>query len=101
MNDERLVEKLIEIIGDPEQSEKHANVADFLCDLIHQGRTMRQEIDSFEPVFEGSNPILKNIESATTLFALFNVILQPNAIESAIVSGITVVLKIIKPVKVT
>lgn len=65
---------------------------------------MRQtdlDTDSFEPAFEGSNPILKNIESATTLFALFNVILQPNAIESAIVSGITVVLKIIKPVKVT
>lgn len=101
MNEERLVQKLIEIIGDPEQSEKHANVADFLCDLIHQGRTMRQDIDSFEPAFEGSNPILKNIESATTLLALFNVILQPNAGESAIVSGITVVLKIIKPVKVT
>ncbi|KNC33937.1 hypothetical protein FF38_03525 [Lucilia cuprina] len=101
LNEERLVEKLIEIIGDPEQSEKHANVADFLCDLIHQGRTMRQDIDTFEPAFEGSNPILKNIESATTLLALFNVILQPNALESAIVSGITVVLKIIKPVRVT
>ncbi|KAM7357858.1 phosphatase 6 regulatory subunit 1-like protein fmt isoform 2-T5 [Cochliomyia hominivorax] len=101
LNDERLVEKLIEIIGDPEQSEKHANVADFLCDLIHQGRTMRQDNDSFEPAFKGSNPILKNIESATTLLALFNVILEPNAVESAIVSGITVVLKIIKPVKVT
>ncbi|XP_037811985.1 serine/threonine-protein phosphatase 6 regulatory subunit 3 isoform X4 [Lucilia sericata] len=101
LNEERLVEKLIEIIGDPEQSEKHANVADFLCDLIHQGRTMRQDIDTFEPAFEGSNPILKNIESATTLLALFNVILQPNAVESAIVSGITVVLKIIKPVRVT
>ncbi|XP_073841608.1 phosphatase 6 regulatory subunit 1-like protein fmt isoform X2 [Musca autumnalis] len=101
LNEERLVEKLIDIIGDPEQSEKHANVAEFLCDLIHQGRTMRQsdqENDSFEPIFEGSNPILKNIESATTLFALFNVILQPNALESAIVSGITVVLKIIRPV---
>ncbi|XP_065361645.1 serine/threonine-protein phosphatase 6 regulatory subunit 3 isoform X2 [Calliphora vicina] len=101
LNNERLVEKLIEIIGDPEQSEKHVNVADFLCDLIHQGRTMRQDVDNFEPVFEGSNPILTNIESATTLLALFNVILQPNAVESAIVSGIAVVLKIIKPVKVT
>lgn len=60
---------------------------------------MRQDFD--EPAFEGSNPILQNIESATTLLALFNVILQPNAVESAIVSGITVVLKIIKPVKVT
>uniref|UniRef100_A0A1I8M876 SIT4 phosphatase-associated protein n=1 Tax=Musca domestica TaxID=7370 RepID=A0A1I8M876_MUSDO len=101
LNEERLVEKLIDIIGDPEQCEKHANVAEFLCDLIQQGRTMRQsdqENDSFEPIFEGSNPILKNIESATTLFALFNVILQPNALESAIVSGITVVLKIIRRV---
>ncbi|XP_013110256.1 serine/threonine-protein phosphatase 6 regulatory subunit 3 isoform X2 [Stomoxys calcitrans] len=101
LNEERLVEKLIDIIGDPEQSDKHVNVAEFLCDLIHQGRTMRQtENDTFEPIFKVSNPILKSIESATTLFALFNVILQPNALESAIVSGITVVLKVIKMVSV-
>lgn len=61
-------------------------------------RQSDQDNDGFEPTFEGSNPILKNIESATTLLALFNVILQPNAQESAIVSGITVVLKIIRPV---
>lgn len=61
-------------------------------------RQTEQDNDSFEPAFDGSNPILKNIESAPTLEALFNVILQPNAQESAIVSGITVVLKIIKPI---
>ncbi|XP_075164622.1 phosphatase 6 regulatory subunit 1-like protein fmt isoform X2 [Haematobia irritans] len=99
LNEERLTEKLIEIIGDPEQSENHANVAEFLCDLIHQGRVMRYtENDTFEPIFQDSNPILKTIESAPTLFALFNVILQPNALESAIVSGITVVLKVIQKV---
>uniref|UniRef100_A0A1A9W4X9 Uncharacterized protein n=1 Tax=Glossina brevipalpis TaxID=37001 RepID=A0A1A9W4X9_9MUSC len=100
LNAEGLVEKLIRILAESEECEKHANVSEFLCDLIQQGRTMRQteDSDSFEPAFDGSNPILKNIESAPTLEALFNVILQPNAQESAIVSGITVVLKIIKPI---
>ena len=88
-------------MANPDASDNHANVADFLCDLIQQGRTMRltdQENDSFEPAFEGSNPILKTIESETTIEALLNVILEPNAPESAIVSGITVVLKLIKPI---
>ncbi|KAL9903343.1 phosphatase 6 regulatory subunit 1-like protein fmt isoform 2-T5 [Glossina fuscipes fuscipes] len=101
LNAEGLIEKLIRILAESEECEKHANVSEFLCDLIQQGRTMRQteqDNDSFEPAFDGSNPILKNIESAPTLEALFNVILQPNAQESAIVSGITVVLKIIKPI---
>lgn len=95
-----MIEKLIAIIADANESDKHNNVSEFFCDLIQHGRAMRQtenENDSFEAAFEGSNPVLKMIESRATLEALFNVILQPNATESTIVPAITVVLKIIKP----
>lgn len=61
-------------------------------------RQIESENDSFEPAFNGSNPILQVIESKVTLQALMNVILEPNAQESAIVSGISVVLTLIKPV---
>ncbi|XP_037934617.1 serine/threonine-protein phosphatase 6 regulatory subunit 3 isoform X2 [Teleopsis dalmanni] len=100
LTEDKLVERLIAILGNPAEVEKHYFVADFLCDLIQQGRTMRQtesENDSFEPAFSGSNPILKTIESVSTVTALLNVILEANALESTIVSGITVVLTLIKP----
>uniref|UniRef100_A0A0A1WFA3 Serine/threonine-protein phosphatase 6 regulatory subunit 2 n=1 Tax=Zeugodacus cucurbitae TaxID=28588 RepID=A0A0A1WFA3_ZEUCU len=104
LTEDKLVERLIELIGNPQETEKHANVAEFLCDLIQQGRSMRyteQENDSFEPTFDGSNPILKSIESERNVEALLNVILEPNAHESAVVSGISVVLMLLKPVVFT
>ncbi|KAH8380729.1 hypothetical protein KR200_003659 [Drosophila serrata] len=101
LTEDKIVERLIAILRNPQETDKHANVADFFCDLINQGRLMRQteqENDSFEPAFDGSNPILKTIESADTIEALLNVILEPNAQESAILSGISVVLTLIKPI---
>ncbi|XP_039967179.1 serine/threonine-protein phosphatase 6 regulatory subunit 3 isoform X4 [Bactrocera neohumeralis] len=104
LTEDKLVERLIELIGNPQEIDKHANVAEFLCDLIQQGRSMRyteQENDTFEPTFDGSNPILKCIESERNVEALLNVILEPNAQESAVVSGISVVLMLLKPVVFT
>ncbi|XP_067612608.1 serine/threonine-protein phosphatase 6 regulatory subunit 3 isoform X2 [Eurosta solidaginis] len=104
LTEDRLVERLITIIGYPQETDKHANVAEFLCDLIQQGRSMRymeQENDSFEPTFDGSNPILKRIEDEANIEALMNVILESNAPESAVVSGISVVLMLLKPVVFT
>ncbi|XP_017010626.2 serine/threonine-protein phosphatase 6 regulatory subunit 3 [Drosophila takahashii] len=104
LTEDKIVERLIAILRNPQETDKHANVADFFCDLINQGRLMRQteqENDSFEPAFDGSNPILKTIESADTIEALLNVILEPNAQESAILSGISVVLTLIKPITFT
>ncbi|XP_036337690.1 serine/threonine-protein phosphatase 6 regulatory subunit 3-like isoform X1 [Rhagoletis pomonella] len=104
LTDDKLVERLIAIIGNPQETDKHANVSEFLCDLILQGRSMRhmeQENDSFEPTFDGSNPILKCIESEQNIEALLNVILEPNAQQSAVVSGISVVLMLLKPVVFT
>ncbi|KAH8304025.1 hypothetical protein KR018_006407 [Drosophila ironensis] len=104
LTEDKIVERLIAILRNPQETDKHANVADFFCDLINQGRMMRQteqENDSFEPAFEGSNPILKTIESANTIEALLNVIFEPNAQESAILSGISVVLALIKPITFT
>ncbi|XP_017862947.1 PREDICTED: serine/threonine-protein phosphatase 6 regulatory subunit 3 [Drosophila arizonae] len=104
LTEDKLVERLIAILRNPLETDKHANVADFFCDLINQGRLMRQteqENDSFEPAFDGSNPILRTIESAQTIEALLNVILEPNALESAILSGISVVLTLIKPLTFT
>ncbi|EDV95682.1 serine/threonine-protein phosphatase 6 regulatory subunit 3 [Drosophila grimshawi] len=104
LTEDKIVERLIAVMRNPQETDKHANVADFFCDLIHQGRLMRQteqENDSFEPAFEGSNPILRTIESAQTIEALLNVILEPNALESAILSGISVVLTLITPITFT
>ncbi|XP_017956995.1 serine/threonine-protein phosphatase 6 regulatory subunit 3-B isoform X2 [Drosophila navojoa] len=104
LTEDKIVERLIAILRNPLETDKHANVADFFCDLINQGRLMRQteqENDSFEPAFDGSNPILRTIESAQTIEALLNVILEPNALESAILSGISVVLTLIKPLTFT
>ncbi|XP_064541697.1 serine/threonine-protein phosphatase 6 regulatory subunit 3 [Drosophila montana] len=104
LTEDKIVERLIAILRNPQETDKHANVADFFCDLINQGRLMRQteqENDSFEPAFDGSNPILRTIESAQTIEALLNVILEPNALESAILSGISVVLTLIKPITFT
>ncbi|KAH8406898.1 hypothetical protein KR222_010515 [Zaprionus bogoriensis] len=104
LTEDKLVERLIAILRNPQETDKHANVADFFCDLINQGRLMRQteqENDSFEPAFDGSNPILRTIESTQTIEALLNVILEPNALESAILSGISVVLTLIKPITFT
>lgn len=101
LTEERLVERLIATLGDAKESDKHANSAEFLCELITQGRSMRQneqENDSFEPAFVGSNPLLQKIESEQTITSLLNVILEPSVSENAIISGILVVLTIVKPV---
>ncbi|XP_055911162.1 serine/threonine-protein phosphatase 6 regulatory subunit 3 isoform X2 [Eupeodes corollae] len=101
LTEERLVERLIATLGDAKESEKHANVAEFFCELITQGRSMRQteqENDSFEPAFAGSNPLLQLIESEETITSLLNVILEPSVNEHAIISGILVVLTLVKPV---
>lgn len=101
LTEERLVERLIATLGDAKESDKHANAAEFFCELIQQGRSMRQteqENDSFEPAFAGSNPLLQLIESEETITSLLNVILEPSVNEHAIISGILVVLTLVKPV---
>ncbi|XP_055840706.1 serine/threonine-protein phosphatase 6 regulatory subunit 3 isoform X2 [Episyrphus balteatus] len=101
LTEERLVERLIATLGDAKESDKHANAAEFFCELITQGRSMRQteqENDSFEPAFAGSNPLLQMIESEETITSLLNVILEPSVNEHAIISGILVVLTLVKPV---
>lgn len=95
------MERLITILGDAKESDKHANVSEFLCELITQGRSMRQteqENDSFEPAFAGSNPILQVIENEGSISSMLNVILEPSVNENAIISGILVVLTLVKPV---
>ncbi|KAL5292567.1 PPP6R2 family protein [Megaselia abdita] len=95
----KLIERLISELGNPDESDKHRNIADFLCEIILSGREMRQteqDSDSFEPAFIGSNPLLEIIESQDTIQLLCDVILKENAKESTIVFGIYVVLTLIE-----
>lgn len=82
----------------PEEPEKHNNIAEFICDMIKHGRSMRQteqENDSFEPTFVGSNPLLQVIESESSISLLLDQILQEHTRESSVVSGILVVLTLV------
>lgn len=88
---------MIRILGNPEEHEKHTNVAEFLVDLIKHGRSMRQSDreDSLEQPFTGTDPLLQSLEDEESIGLLLDMMLKGEPKESSIVAGISIVLTLV------
>lgn len=100
LRDQALIRRLIDILGNDEDSSKHNNVAQFICDLITTGRLERQnelqERGCVDTTKLSSDMLIRSLESGETTQHLIEIILSKPAKESTIVSGIKVILKLLE-----
>lgn len=99
LKEQQLVCNLIKMLGNEADASKHHNIAYFLSELIATGRSARQNelqkrgyVDS---ATDPSDPIINILEDDTTTNLLLDLILN-NKMESSIVSGITIILKLLE-----
>lgn len=90
INERGLIEKLIRVLQDPNESSKHSSVAQFLTEVIKTGRCNRQ--NDTEDRKGLPNPLLQTLEDGKTVGQLLDVILCQPKCESSIMSGIQVLL---------
>lgn len=99
LKEQKLVCNLIKMLGNEDDADKHQNIAQFLSELIAYGRCARQnELQKrgyVEASTSASDPIIHTLEDEVTTNMLLDLILV-NRTESGIVSGITIVLKLLE-----
>lgn len=99
LKEQQLVSNLIKLLGSEMDSDKHQNIAHLLNELIAYGRSARQnELQKRGYVESNTNvsdPIIYTLEDETTTNMLLDLILV-NRTESSIVSGISIILKLLE-----
>lgn len=105
LGEQQLVCNLIKMLGNDSDADKHQNIASLLCELISTGRSCRQnELQkrgyySSAAYVDGSSdqndPLIQILEEDTTTELLLDLVLT-NKSESSIVSGITIIVKLLE-----
>ena len=90
INENCLIEKMIDVLRIPNESEKHIIVAQFLIELIKTGRCNRQ--NDTEDRMSLPNPLLQRMEESKTTTRIIDTILCETRTESGILSGLQVLL---------
>lgn len=100
LNEQQLICNLIRMLGNPTDADKHSNIAQFINEVITTGRTSRQnELQKHgyaDASNDNSDPLVVSLEDGNTANLLLNLILVENKQESSIVSGITILLKLLE-----
>ncbi|XP_031622169.1 serine/threonine-protein phosphatase 6 regulatory subunit 3-B [Contarinia nasturtii] len=101
LSEQQLVCNLIGMLGNEADADKHQNIANLLCELISTGRSARQnEIQKrgygySDSATDSNDPLIHILEDESTTDLLLDLILS-NKTESAVVSGITIILKLLE-----
>lgn len=90
INEMGLIERMIDVLRVPNESEKHIIVAQFLIEVIKTGRCNRQNDTEDRKGLQ--NPLLQRMEDPQTASRLIDVILCETRTESGILSGLQVLL---------
>nr|XP_032805036.1 serine/threonine-protein phosphatase 6 regulatory subunit 3-like isoform X6 [Petromyzon marinus] len=90
LNEEKLVNRLIEVIHPSQDDERHSNASQSLCDII---RLSREQAGSDG---EDPEPLLATLEKQETVEQLLNTMLDGEMNETALVSGIQVLLTLLE-----
>uniref|UniRef100_A0A8C8SUX8 Protein phosphatase 6 regulatory subunit 1 n=1 Tax=Pelusios castaneus TaxID=367368 RepID=A0A8C8SUX8_9SAUR len=93
LNEEKIVQRLIEMIHPSKDENQHSNASQSLCDIIRLSREqMIQFQDSPEP-----DQLLATLEKQETVEQLLANMLVGEQVESVLVSGIQVLLTLLEP----
>ncbi|XP_074872293.1 serine/threonine-protein phosphatase 6 regulatory subunit 1 isoform X3 [Carettochelys insculpta] len=93
LNEEKIVQRLIEMIHPSKDDNQHSNASQSLCDIIRLSREQIIQIqDSPEP-----DQLLATLEKQETVEQLLRNMLAGERNESVIVSGIQVLLTLLEP----
>lgn len=91
LDSQQLVQRLVKLLSSNSEPSKHANTAQLLCDMI----TVTRENQRTSTKRTDPDPILNTLESADTVTLLLETILTGEKLESSIVGGIQVLLKLL------
>ncbi|KAJ8032086.1 Serine/threonine-protein phosphatase 6 regulatory subunit 3 [Holothuria leucospilota] len=92
LNDQKFIQRLVDLI-DPEQSEEvHSNAAQTLCDII---RLTREHMSQLQECAE-IDPLLSTIEMQETVTELLEHMFRGKRAESALVNGVAVLLSLLE-----
>nr|XP_020859248.1 serine/threonine-protein phosphatase 6 regulatory subunit 1 isoform X4 [Phascolarctos cinereus] len=93
LNDERIVQRLVDVIHPDGDDTQHSNASQSLCDIIRLSREQMLHVqDGSEP-----NRLLATLEKQETVERLLSNMFQGAQSESVIVSGIQVILTLLEP----
>ncbi|XP_042328878.1 serine/threonine-protein phosphatase 6 regulatory subunit 1 isoform X3 [Sceloporus undulatus] len=93
LNEEKIVQRLIEMIHPSKDDNQHSNASQSLCDIIRLSREQMIQIqDSPEP-----DQLLSTLEKQETIEQLLSNMLDGEQSESVIVNGIQVLLTLLEP----
>ncbi|XP_036601772.1 serine/threonine-protein phosphatase 6 regulatory subunit 1 isoform X2 [Trichosurus vulpecula] len=93
LNEERIVERLVDMIHPDRDDSQHSNASQSLCDIVRLSREQMIHIqDSAEP-----DQLLSTLEKQETIEHLLSNMFQGDQNESVIVNGIQVILTLLEP----
>ncbi|XP_075696038.1 serine/threonine-protein phosphatase 6 regulatory subunit 1 isoform X2 [Rhinoderma darwinii] len=93
LNEEKIVQRLIEMIQTSKDDNQHSNASQSLCDIIRLSREQMIQIqDSPEP-----DQLLATLEKQETIQQLLSNMFEGDRNESVIVNGILVLLTLLEP----
>ncbi|XP_044137655.1 serine/threonine-protein phosphatase 6 regulatory subunit 1 isoform X2 [Bufo gargarizans] len=93
LNEEKIVQRLIEMIHPSKDDNQHSNASQSLCDIIRLSREQMIQIqDSPEP-----DQLLATLEKQETIKQLLSNLFEGDHNESVIVNGIQVLLTLLEP----
>ncbi|XP_012342045.1 serine/threonine-protein phosphatase 6 regulatory subunit 3 isoform X1 [Apis florea] len=91
LDSQQLVQRVVKLLSPNSESSKHANASQLLCDMITAGR----EYQRTTTARTDPDPILNTLESADTVSLLLETILTGEKLESSILGGIRVLLRLL------
>lgn len=94
---QRLIPRLVNILGCGAESMKHNNVAQFICDIVTHCRSFRQsDMAERGKSYDSSQLLLTALEDEEITHALLEIILTNLSEESTAVAGIKIILKLLE-----
>lgn len=92
LNDEKLAQRLIELIHPERDEERQSNASQTLCDIIRLSRDQANQLQELSH----SDPLLTVLESQTSVEQLLQNMFSGERTESCIVNGIQVLLTLLE-----
>ncbi|XP_043848834.1 serine/threonine-protein phosphatase 6 regulatory subunit 1 isoform X2 [Dromiciops gliroides] len=92
LNDERIVERLVDMIHPDRDDYQHSNASQSLCDIVRLSREQMLHLQDREP-----DQLLATLEKQETIEQLLSNMFQGAQNESVIVNGIQVILTLLEP----